>query len=121
MLKVLTGNVDPDEVPWHINASDCLLLCSDHEGSPMIIKEAMACNLPIVVSDVGDVKERLNGVRSAFITSHDPEALADGIRAAFLSLRQGSREAIFEQGISDRQITSRMIELFQEMATRRTR
>ena len=46
-------------VPVWINGSDVLLLTSLHEGSPTIVKECLACNLPIVSVDVGDVAERI--------------------------------------------------------------
>jgi glycosyltransferase involved in cell wall biosynthesis len=45
------------EVNLMLNACDLLLLTSFSEGSPQIIKEAMATNCPIVATDVGDVKE----------------------------------------------------------------
>ena len=46
-------------VPWYMNAGDVLVLASDIEASPVVIKEAMATNLPIVSTDVGDVAEVL--------------------------------------------------------------
>lgn len=59
---VLDGKIPPNKVPVFMNASDCLLLTSDYEGSPNVVKEAMACNLPIVAVEVGDVVERLKEV-----------------------------------------------------------
>jgi teichuronic acid biosynthesis glycosyltransferase TuaC len=53
LLKV-TGKPH-DHVPVYINAGDALVLASDIEASPVAIKEAMACNIPIVSTDVGDV------------------------------------------------------------------
>jgi teichuronic acid biosynthesis glycosyltransferase TuaC len=59
---VLNGEVPPKEVALIMNAADCLLFTSDWEGSPAIVQEALACNLPIVSVDVGDLRERLNNV-----------------------------------------------------------
>ncbi|MDS0475115.1 glycosyltransferase [Natrinema sp. 1APR25-10V2] len=61
------------EMPTYMNAADCLLLTSDREGSPNVVKEAMACNLPVVAVDVGDVRERLNGVTPSEVCRTDRE------------------------------------------------
>jgi len=79
-LEVLRGKDDNrSQVPLMLNASDCLLICSDNEGSPMMVKEALACNLPVVGVDVGDVKERLKNVEPSRVTERNPEALAKAI------------------------------------------
>jgi len=54
-------NIDPQTVPLILNAADCLLVTSDKEGSPNIVRESLACNLPIVSVPVGDVPELLAG------------------------------------------------------------
>ena len=51
-----------------MNAVDVCLMTSHTEGSPQFIKEAMACNCPIVSVNVGDVKEVLEGVNGCLIT-----------------------------------------------------
>jgi teichuronic acid biosynthesis glycosyltransferase TuaC len=65
-----------DEVPAILNAVDVLLLTSIAEASPTVVKEAMLCNLPVVSTDVGDVRARLAGVSRSAVTSRDPDALA---------------------------------------------
>jgi glycosyltransferase involved in cell wall biosynthesis len=66
-----------DEVPIWLNASDVILLTSLHEGSPNIIKEALACNLPVVSLDVGDVRERIQDVEGCYLALPEPSDLAD--------------------------------------------
>src|SRR5438552_5336496 len=68
---VTDGTVPPESMPTLMNAADCLLITSDYEGSPTVVKEALACNLPIVSVAVGDVVERLNGVEPSRIVSRD--------------------------------------------------
>ena len=75
-LEVLDGGTAPEEIPALMNAADCLLLTSDSEGSPTVIQEALACNLPVVSVDVGDTVERLRGVERARIVARDPEAIS---------------------------------------------
>jgi glycosyltransferase involved in cell wall biosynthesis len=64
------------EVPLWLNASDVVLLTSLHEGSPNIIKEALACDLPVVSVDVGDVQERIQGIEGCHLALPDPQDLA---------------------------------------------
>jgi teichuronic acid biosynthesis glycosyltransferase TuaC len=64
------------DVPVWMNASDALLLTSAHEGSPNVVKEALACDLPVVSVDVGDVRERIGTVQGCHVAEADPVALA---------------------------------------------
>lgn len=64
--------VPHEEVPLWLNASDVVLLTSSHEGSPNVIKEALACNVPVVSVDVGDVRERIDGIDGCHIALPDP-------------------------------------------------
>ena len=65
--------VPHERFPTYLNASDALLLTSDHEGSPNAVKEALACNLPVVGLDVGDVPELLAGVRNCHVCGSETE------------------------------------------------
>jgi glycosyltransferase involved in cell wall biosynthesis len=53
-----------------INASKLLLMTSFHESAPLIVKEALACNCPVVSTDVGDVKAVLNGVQGSHMIDY---------------------------------------------------
>jgi glycosyltransferase involved in cell wall biosynthesis len=46
-------------MPLYVSACDALLLTSEREASPTIVKEALASNVPVVSFDVGDVAECL--------------------------------------------------------------
>jgi glycosyltransferase involved in cell wall biosynthesis len=72
-----------EEVNLLLNASDLLLLTSISEGSPQVIKEAMACNCPIVTTDVGDIREVIDGTNGCYITTFDPADVAEKINLAF--------------------------------------
>jgi glycosyltransferase involved in cell wall biosynthesis len=74
-LEVLDGRVAPERVPAMMNAADCLLVTSDSEGSPTVVQEALATNLPVVSVDVGDIREQLDGVACSRVAERDPHAL----------------------------------------------
>lgn len=75
-------NKSREEVNILLNAVDFLLLTSFSEGSPQIIKEAMACNCPIVATDVGDIKEIIDNTEGCYITTFDPIDVSEKINKA---------------------------------------
>jgi teichuronic acid biosynthesis glycosyltransferase TuaC len=81
-------DVSHDQVPVWLNAAHVMLLCSLHEGSPNIVKESLACECPVVSTDVGDVAERIEGIEGCFLSERDSQSLADCLEAVF---REGAR------------------------------
>ncbi|MFN0152525.1 MAG: glycosyltransferase [bacterium] len=75
-----TPGRDDADLPWVYAAADVLLLTSDSEGSPTVVKEALATNLPVVSVDVGDVRTLLGDSRPAHVVaSREPAALAAAV------------------------------------------
>jgi teichuronic acid biosynthesis glycosyltransferase TuaC len=70
------------EVNLLINGSELLLMTSYTEGSPQIIKEAMACNCPIVTTDVGDVRQVLQATEGTYICKQNALDIAEKMRKA---------------------------------------
>jgi len=70
------------KIPWYLNACDVLALSSFNEGSPNVIKEAMACNCPIVSTDVGDVRWVIGSTRGCYVTSFDPADIVSKLKVA---------------------------------------
>jgi glycosyltransferase involved in cell wall biosynthesis len=103
------------EVPAWINASDVLLLTSRHEGSPTIVKEALACCLPVVSVEVGDVGEQMGGVEGCHLASADAEDLAAKllvVRARAQRLKPAARI----QELSVERIALRLRRFYDELA-----
>ncbi|MCD4674408.1 MAG: glycosyltransferase [Desulfobacula sp.] len=75
-------NIPNEELVWHYGASDITLLTSIREGSPNVIKEAMACNCPIVATNVGDVKEIIGKTEGCYVTSFDENDVAEKLDLA---------------------------------------
>jgi glycosyltransferase involved in cell wall biosynthesis len=97
-VHAVTG-VDHDRMSTYMNAADALLLTSKREGSPNAVKEAMACNLPVVATDVGDVAELLADVSPSAVCETDDalvEALRDVLRA---EQRSDGRDVVEAYGV----------------------
>ena len=71
------------EVSELLNSCDILLLTSFSEGSPQIVKEAMACNCPIIATDVGDIKKIIGKAHNCFVTGFDKFEIAEKIKHIF--------------------------------------
>lgn len=116
-MEVLYGGVDPAQIAVYMNAADCLLLASDAEGSPNVIKEALACDLPIVSVDVGDVRERVDGVHPGAIAERDPEQLGAAIAAILRDpVRSNGHAAVAD--ITTRRVAERIIEVYRRVTGR---
>jgi teichuronic acid biosynthesis glycosyltransferase TuaC len=116
-LEVLTGSHDPAIVPDILRAADCLLLTSDYEGSPTIIQEALACNLPVVAVPVGDVVDRLRGVSECEVAPRDARELAKAVVRVVLAGRR-SDGAWKAWEISTTAIARKLVSLYEEVAAR---
>jgi glycosyltransferase involved in cell wall biosynthesis len=80
-LKVL-WNINPEEVPLYMSASDGMILASKQEGSPNVVKEALACELPVVATAVGDVPALLSEADGCYVCDRNPQALGDALARA---------------------------------------
>lgn len=105
-----------DEVRLMMNAADCLLVTSLHEGSVNIVKEAMACNLPVVSVPCGDVEERLHGVSPGGIYPYHEKALAEGLQRVFeVNTRSNGRDELIKQGLAASEVANRLIQIYQRV------
>ena len=100
-------------VPTYMNAADVLLLTSDAEGSPMVVKEAMACNVPVVSTAVGDVAEVIGDTEGCHITSQDPAEVVEKLKAALaFGRRTNGHEAVKRMELDE--ISRRIVAVYEE-------
>jgi glycosyltransferase involved in cell wall biosynthesis len=85
----IVQHVNPGKMPLYYRAADVLLCTSMNEGSPNVVKESLACDLPVVSVPVGDVEERLRGVFPSAVVARNPKLIADAL-ASILSDRTRS-------------------------------
>lgn len=103
-----------EEVTLLMCAADVFLMTSLTEGSPQVVKEALACGCPIVSLDVGDVRERVDGVKGCFVAdSNDSEELAGLLRKALAYAgRTNGRDKIFVDGMDNQQVSRQLIKIY---------
>lgn len=109
-------NVDLETIPYYYNSANLLLLTSSHEGSPNVIKEALACNCPIVSTDVGDVRSLLEGVEGCYITGFKKEDVSSAlIKAINFKGRVKGREIIIRKSIDAESVAKKIIGIYNEI------
>jgi glycosyltransferase involved in cell wall biosynthesis len=112
-------DVSQEDIPLYMNAADVLILSSFYEGSPNVIKEAMACNCPIVTTNVGDVKWVLGNTAGCFISSFSPKCFAEMIKFAIdFRDKHGQtrgRERIIELGLDTETVAAKIIEVYNKV------
>jgi len=100
------------EVVFYLNAADLMISTSFMEGSSNVIKEAMACNTPVVASDVGDASHITGGTEGCYITGFDPDDVAMKLKAAieFALNRQktNGRDRIIELGLDSKTVANKI-------------
>ena len=112
---VVAWGVTHDEIPFFMSACDALVFTSMQEGSPNVVKEALACDLPVVSVSVGDVPARLRGVAGCELCADErPETIAAALERV---LRRGGRAAgrAAVRELDERLLTQRVIEIYRSV------
>jgi teichuronic acid biosynthesis glycosyltransferase TuaC len=113
---VTVCNVENREMPWYYSAADVMILSSDREGSPTAVKEALACNLPVVATDVGDLREILGGVDGTRISTHEVSDIARNLREVLAVSRSGRFEGRTAMMRYDQAVTiQRIISVYKDV------
>ena len=106
-------------LPYYYNAANLLLMTSYHEGSPNVIKEAMACNCPIVSTNVGDVDWIINGTNGCFLTSFNETDVVEKIKLALKFSeekdRTNGRQKIIDKKLDSKLIAKEIINIYKKI------
>ncbi|MBD8488748.1 glycosyltransferase [Echinicola sp. CAU 1574] len=101
----------------YMNSVDILVLTSYAEGSPNLIKEAMACNCCIASTPVGDVEFLLKDCEGTIVSSFDPEKLAQDIEYIISKYKKSAgRERIKQLKITDSDIAEKIKTIYQKIS-----
>jgi glycosyltransferase involved in cell wall biosynthesis len=116
---IIAWGVDHADMPTYMNACDVLVFTSMQEGSPNAVKEALACNLPVVSVPVGDVAMRIQGIEGCQLCADDsPETVAASLEQV---LRRGQRSVSRERvkNLDEKIITGQVIRIYQSTLVKR--
>ena len=112
----MAWGVPHDDMPYFMSACDALVFTSMQEGSPNVVKEALACNLPVVSVAVGDVADRLHAVAGCELCADErPETIAAALERV---LRRGARAGggrAAVQELDERVLTQRVIDIYRSI------
>ncbi len=118
---IVAWGVPHTDMPRLMSACDVLVFTSMQEGSPNVVKEALACDLPVVSVHVGDVAERLRGIEGCELCPDErPETIAAALsRVLERGQRIAGRQAVTH--LDETAITAQLIELYQSVLRRSPR
>lgn len=116
---VVAWNVQHKQIPLYMNACDTLIFTSMQEGSPNVVKEALACDLPVVSVKVGDVPERLHGIEGCELCADDePATIAAALERV---LKRGGRvdghTAV--RHLDESMLTAKVLDVYRSVLPRR--
>ncbi len=117
--------VSHDKVLKYLNSVDLLLLTSYTEGSPNVVKEAMACNCPVIATDVGDVNWLFGNEPGYIVTDSSPEALAENIKKVIALKAEGrefgGRKRLLELGLDEKSTAEKIINIYKSIIYNKSR
>lgn len=102
-----------EQVNLAMNAANCLLMTSHREGSPQVIKEALACGTPIVSVRAGDVEEVTSGIDGCYIAAYDVHDIVANLKKTFIfqGKTNGPRR-IVECNFSNELVAKRLLAIY---------
>lgn len=109
-------NVQRELVPYYFNAASVHLMTSDFEGSPNSVKEAMACNIPVVSTNVGNVSDLLADVNGSFVVnSGEIEDLALHVIKSLNTSDYNSRTMLIQKKLDIKSVAIKLNNIYQSL------
>ena len=103
------------KIAEYMIAADALILTSIQEGSPNVVKEAMASNCPVVATNVGDVKWLLDGVTGSYVANtFEAEEVAALLKRVLTDKSSNGRERLIEIGLDSKTVANKLIQIYEQ-------
>lgn len=117
-----TGPVNHEDIPLWISASDILVLPSLSEGRPNVILEALACEVPVVATDVGGIPELMvDGETGYLVPAKSPDKLSTRINKLLDSkdirekMGKLGRKSIIQRGLTWEAHAKTTVDIYSEL------
>lgn len=111
--------VESDRVAKYLNAADVLVHTSFMEGSSNLIKEAMACNCPVVATQVGDAAWVIGETEGCYISGFNPSEVSEKLKLALSfatkSNRTAGRQQILILKLDTISIAKKILKLYNQL------
>ncbi len=114
-LMLTGGSIRYDLMPVFFNAADVVLQTSFAEAAPAVVREALACEVPVVSTDVGDTLEVVEGVPYCSVCPEDPRELASRVLEAYGHRALGARERLLSKDLELVQAARRIIRVYERV------
>lgn len=116
--EIILTNTSRELTPYYYNMADVHLLTSDFEGSPNSVKECMACNTSVVSTNVGNVRELLQGTKDSFVGERVNEVeLAKLVIKAIDSKEKNGRDQIIKLELDSKSVAIKLINIYKKIPT----
>ncbi len=112
------GEIRHDSMPLYFNAADAVLQTSFYEASPTVVKETLACEVPLVSTDAGDTREIIDGTPYCYVCPDDPQELASRLGHCVGRRVTGGRRRLRAKGLGLDQVAESLIQIYQRVGTR---
>ena len=116
-MRVASG-LPHSQLPLFVTTCDLILCTSENEGWPNSIKEALACNIPFVSTDVSDLHDIADKEATCRICPPDATVLAENICDVLSTPRtENLRRHVIEMDVST--ISERLLDLYKGLVLRK--
>jgi len=113
---VVIDKAEHEIVPNYLNASDVVILSSKWEGSPNVVKEAMACNIPVVSTPVGDVEWLFGNLDGYYISQNNANDFSEKMKQALLFEKATEgRKRIINLGLDSKSVAKKIINIYKSL------
>ena len=109
-----------EEVAQVMNAVDVTVMTSEFEGSPVAVKESLACMTPVVSVAVGDLPDLLHGLSGCAVVQRDSAALAAAVRRALVAGKDPALRRRAER-VSRQRVARRTVALYEAVLANTSR
>nr|WP_236252819.1 glycosyltransferase family 4 protein [Echinicola sp. 20G] len=118
-IEILTPYpIEHSKIIAYLNSADLLVMCSLQEGSPNVVKEAMACNCKGVFTDVGDVASLIGNTKGYVLTDFDPVDLKNKILGLINTNECDGRSRLLELGLDLNSVALRLKNIYSSVLSK---